>query len=108
MVDTVLDGSALARYVPVRVSSDEVRLGKPTPQVYVEACRRLGVAPAQAAAVEDSSNGLRAAAAAGMAVIALPNGEFPPAPDALALADAVLASLDGLDAALLSHLEPSS
>ena len=67
------------------------------------AARRLGVDPTRSAAVEDSSNGLRAAAAAGMLVVAFPNREFPPDPDALALAAVVLdsGSLDELSPELL-------
>jgi beta-phosphoglucomutase-like phosphatase (HAD superfamily) len=64
--------------------------------VYLEATRRLGVTAADAAAVEDSSNGLRSAAAAGMVVIAIPNREFPPSADAVALANRVLPSLEEL------------
>ena len=70
--------------------------GKPAPDVYLTATRRLGVDPADAAAVEDSTNGLRAAAAAGMVVIASPNREYPPEPDALALAALIVESLDEL------------
>jgi len=64
--------------------------------VYLAATRGLGVDPADAAAVEDSTNGLRAAAAAGLVVIASPNREYPPEPDALALAALVVESLDEL------------
>ena len=78
------------------VSSEEVARGKPAPDVYLEAMRRLGAEPTSTAAIEDSSNGIRAAHAAGMRVIALPNAHYPPAPDALALADAVIASPDEL------------
>jgi beta-phosphoglucomutase-like phosphatase (HAD superfamily) len=78
------------------VSSEEVARGKPAPDVYLEAARRLGREPARCASVEDSSNGLRAAHAAGMRVLALPNAHYPPAPEALALADAVLMSLEEL------------
>jgi beta-phosphoglucomutase-like phosphatase (HAD superfamily) len=74
------------------VSSEEVAHGKPAPDVYLEAARRLGVDPRRCAAIEDSSNGLRAAAAAGMRVVAIPNRHYPPSPDALALADVVLAA----------------
>ena len=70
--------------------------GKPAPDVYLTATCRLGVDPANAAAVEDSTNGLRSAAAAGMVVIASPNREYPPEPDALALAALVVESLDEL------------
>jgi beta-phosphoglucomutase-like phosphatase (HAD superfamily) len=88
----VLETAGIADAFAVTVSSEEVARGKPAPDVYLEAARRLGVDPRRAAAVEDSSNGLRAAHAAGLRVLALPNAHYPPAPDALALADAVLSS----------------
>jgi len=81
-----------------------VARGKPAPDVYLEAARRLDVEPAQCAAVEDSSNGLGSAAAAGMRVIAIPHAAFPPDPDALALADVVLDSIAALDAATVARL----
>jgi HAD superfamily hydrolase (TIGR01509 family) len=80
------------------VSSEEVARGKPAPDVYLEAARRLSVDPARAAAVEDSHNGIRAAKAAGMRAIAIPNRRFPPGDDALAEADLVLEALAGLTA----------
>ena len=64
--------------------------------VFFAAARRLGFDSSDAAAVEDSTNGLRSAAAAGMLVIASPNREYPPEPDALALAALVVESLDAL------------
>ncbi len=93
LIDRVLELSGLARWFRVTVSSEEVARGKPAPDVYLEAARRLGVDPARAAAVEDSHNGIRAARAAGMAVIAIPNAQFPPGEEALAEADLVLDSL---------------
>ena len=78
------------------VSSEEVERGKPAPDVYLEAARRLEVDADRCAAVEDSTNGLRSAHAAGMKVIAVPNADFPPDPEALALAEAVAESLDQL------------
>jgi HAD superfamily hydrolase (TIGR01509 family) len=93
LIDLVLDLSALAPYFRVTVSSEEVARGKPAPDVYLEAARRLGVAPQRCAAVEDSENGIKSAKAAGMRVLALPNPRYPPAEDALALADDVLESL---------------
>ncbi len=78
------------------VSSEEVAHGKPAPDVYLEAARRLGVAPENCAAVEDSHSGIRSAHAAGMRVIAIPNASYPPDEEALALADVVLDSLDQL------------
>ena len=84
------------------MSSEEVARGKPAPDVYLEAARRLGLDPATCAAVEDSSNGIRAAHAAGVRVIAIPNLRYPPAADALALADVTLASISELTAAVVS------
>jgi HAD superfamily hydrolase (TIGR01509 family) len=80
----------------VTVSSEEVERGKPAPDVYLEAARRLEVDPTRAAAVEDSHNGVLSAGAAGMRVIAVPNRRFPPGPIALEAADAVLDSLEEL------------
>jgi HAD superfamily hydrolase (TIGR01509 family) len=93
LIEAALNGGGLAAFFAVAVSSEEVARGKPAPDVYLEAARRLGVDPARAAAVEDSSSGLRSAKAAGMRVIAIPNRAFPPEPDALARADVVLRSL---------------
>ncbi|MBA3301141.1 MAG: HAD family phosphatase [Thermoleophilaceae bacterium] len=86
LIDLVLDLAGIARCFEATVSSEEVERGKPAPDVYLEAARRLGVEPERCAAVEDSSNGLRSAAAAGMRVIAVPHAAFPPDSDALALA----------------------
>jgi HAD superfamily hydrolase (TIGR01509 family) len=93
LIDAVLEGGGIAECFAVVVSSEEVARGKPAPDVYLEAARRHGHQPARCAAVEDSSNGLRAAGAAGMRVLAFPNAHYPPAPDALALADVVVTSL---------------
>ena len=76
----------------VTISSEEVARGKPAPDVYLAAARRLGVASESSVAIEDSANGLRAANAAGMAVIAVPNPHYPPGDDALALAAAIVAT----------------
>jgi HAD superfamily hydrolase (TIGR01509 family) len=96
LIDLVLELSGLASCFRVTVSSEEVERGKPAPDVYLEAARRLGVAPERCAAVEDSESGIRSAKAAGMRVIAIPNRSFRPSDDALASADVVLASLDEL------------
>lgn len=96
LIDLVLDLSGLSEYFEVTVSSEEVPRGKPAPDVYLEAARRLEVEPERCAAVEDSHNGILSAAGAGMRVIAIPNREFPPGPEALAVASAVLGSLDEL------------
>ena len=93
LIDLVLELSGLGRFFRATVSSEEVARGKPSPDVYLEACRRLGVAPARAVAVEDSHAGIGSAKAAGMRVIAVPNPSFPPGDEALADADVVLGSL---------------
>jgi len=93
VIDVVLEGSGLADAFAATVSSEEVAQGKPAPDVYLEAAGRLGVAPGDAAAVEDSTNGLLAARAARMAVVALPNRAFPPSDEALAAADVALGSI---------------
>jgi HAD superfamily hydrolase (TIGR01509 family) len=96
VVDAVLEALGVVRCFAATVSSEEVSRGKPAPDVYLEAARRLGAPPAACAAIEDSSNGLRSASAAGMTVVAIPNRHFPPAPDALAVAAIVLRDLDEL------------
>jgi HAD superfamily hydrolase (TIGR01509 family) len=101
LIDVVLRASGLAEVVRVAVSSEEVARGKPAPDVYLEAARRLGVEPSRCAAVEDSHNGIRSARAAGMRVLAIPNAHFPPGEDALADADVVLASVVELTAAVV-------
>jgi HAD superfamily hydrolase (TIGR01509 family) len=93
LIDLALREMGVADLFSATVSSEEVERGKPAPDVYLEAARRLGARPQHVAAVEDSGNGIRAARAAGMTVIAIPNAHFPPPPDALAGADLVLDSL---------------
>ena len=96
LIEVVLDASGMRPSFTAAVSSEEVPRGKPAPDVYLAAAALLGVQPAACAAVEDSSNGLRSAAAAGLAVIAVPRPEYPPAADALAGARVVLGSLTEL------------
>ncbi len=93
LIDLALEVSGLARFFRVTVSSEEVAHGKPAPDVYLEAARRLTVPPERCAAVEDSRNGIRSAKAAGMRVVAIPNPHFPPDDKSLELADVVLGSL---------------
>ena len=103
LIDAVLDLAGLSRFFRVTVSSEEVDRGKPAPDVYLEAARRLGVPPERCAAVEDSHNGIRSARAAGMRVVAIPNPSFPPDEAALAEADVVLRSLDELTPAAIAR-----
>jgi beta-phosphoglucomutase-like phosphatase (HAD superfamily) len=102
VIDTVLETAGLTESFAVTVSGDEVARGKPAPDVYLAAATKLGVDPARAAAVEDSANGLRAAAAAGMIVVAIPNREFPPSGDALSLAAVRVDSIGELTPDLIS------
>jgi HAD superfamily hydrolase (TIGR01509 family) len=97
LIDRALEVSGLAPCFRATASSEEVARGKPAPDVYLEAARRLGVEAEACAAVEDSASGLRSAHAANMHVIAIPNAAFPPPDDALALADVVLGSISELD-----------
>lgn len=96
LIDLALDLMGVADLFRTTVSSEEVARGKPAPDVYLEAARRLGVRPEDAVAVEDSASGIRSAKAAGMGVIAIPNAHFPPPADVLDLADVRLESLAGL------------
>jgi HAD superfamily hydrolase (TIGR01509 family) len=93
IIDLVLDLAGLAGCFSATVSSEEVPRGKPSPDVYLEAARRLGTEATGCAAVEDSTNGIRAAHAAGMRAIAVPRPDYPPTAEALALASVVLGSL---------------
>jgi HAD superfamily hydrolase (TIGR01509 family) len=104
LIDTVLEAAGLRPYFQVTMSTEQVPHGKPAPDIYLAVTSRLGVEPARCAAVEDSSNGLRSAAAAGMRVIAIPHPRYPPDPDALATASLVLPTLAELTPDAVSAL----
>ncbi len=97
VIDAALEATGLADVFSVVVSSDEVAHGKPAPDVYLETAGRLGVDPHVCLVVEDSLNGVRAAKAAGMTVVLVPNQSVPPAAGATELANLVLARLADLD-----------
>ena len=97
VIDASLEATGLVETFAVVVSSDEVEHGKPAPDVYLEAARRLGADPASCLVVEDSHNGVRAARSAGMTVVLVPNASVPPAAGTEELADLVLARLADLD-----------
>jgi HAD superfamily hydrolase (TIGR01509 family) len=105
VIEVVMESGGFAPSFQTWVSSEEVARGKPAPDVFLEAARRLGVDPAHAVAVEDSHNGILSAHAAGMRVVALPNHEFPPGDDALERSDLVLERLDQLTVAAVEHLD---
>jgi HAD superfamily hydrolase (TIGR01509 family) len=94
--EEVLQLAGLTGCFAATVSSEEVARGKPAPDVYLEAARRLVVDPNRCAAIEDSHAGIRSAKAAGMRVIAIPNASYPPDAEALHLADVTLESLEEL------------
>lgn len=102
LIDAVLAAGGLTALFRATVSSEEVPRGKPAPDVYLEAARRLGIPPERCAAVEDSHNGIRSAKAAGMRVVAIPNPHFPPGDEALAEADAVVPSIATLHPEVLA------
>jgi HAD superfamily hydrolase (TIGR01509 family) len=108
LIDLALELLGVNHLFAATASSEEVAHGKPAPDVYVEAARRLGVEPTRAAAVEDSNNGILAAKAAGMRVLAIPNRHFPPAPEALEQADVVLDSLAELTPEAVEPGQPNS
>jgi HAD superfamily hydrolase (TIGR01509 family) len=96
LIDAVLDGAGLRECFTVALSTEQVQRGKPAPDIYLAVTARLGRLPSRCVAVEDSTNGLRSAAAAGLRVIAVPHPGYPPEPAALHAATLVLASLADL------------
>jgi HAD superfamily hydrolase (TIGR01509 family) len=104
LIDQVLETAGLTDAFRVTLSTEEVPRGKPAPDVYLAAADKLGLPVAACAAVEDSSNGLRSAGAAGLAVVCVPHGVYPPAADALALASLVITSLDDLTVEAVANL----
>src|SRR5215469_12381577 len=104
LIETVLQSAGLRSCFTVVMSTEQVAHGKPAPDIYLAVTAALGCPPPDCAAVEDSSNGLRSAAAAGLRVIAIPQPEYPPDPDALAQASLVLPSLAGLTTEAVADL----
>jgi len=104
LIDFVVGLAGLAAVFRVTVSADEAGRGKPAPDVYLKAAAELGVQPALCLAVEDSSNGIRAARNAGMRVVAIPTADYPPTAEALALANATLARLLDLTPKFVTEL----
>jgi HAD superfamily hydrolase (TIGR01509 family) len=105
LIEQALELAGIRRLFEVAVSTEEVERGKPAPDVYLAVAGRLGVAPGRCVAVEDSSNGLRSARAAGLRVVAIPRPDYPVEPDALAGADRVLRSLAELTPATIAALD---
>jgi HAD superfamily hydrolase (TIGR01509 family) len=104
LIEAVLEGASIREAFKVLVSCDEVSAGKPAPDVYLEAARRLNVSPDRCAVVEDSSNGIKSAAAAGAAIIAIPNPMYSPSESVRGLADLVLTDIEELTPNAISSL----
>jgi HAD superfamily hydrolase (TIGR01509 family) len=102
LLETVLSSSGLADHFAVTVAGDEVAEGKPSPMIYLTACRRLRCSPDACVAIEDSASGIASALAADMKVIAVPRPGFEPPPAVLQRAVAVLPSLTELDPDLIA------
>lgn len=71
-IEAVLGGTGLDAYLTTLVSAEEVERGKPAPDVFLEAARRLGAEPAHCVVLEDAPPGAAAAEAAGMRCVAVP------------------------------------
>jgi HAD superfamily hydrolase (TIGR01509 family) len=105
LIDTVLRESGLSAAFAATMSTELVPRGKPAPDIYLAVAQRLGHPATASAAIEDSANGLRSAAAAGLTVIAVPHPRYPPGPEALGLATVVLDGLNGLTAEVIRGLD---
>ncbi len=104
LIETVLDQAGLAASFAVTMSTEQVPRGKPAPDIYLAVSGALGIDPRHGAAIEDSANGLRSAAAAGLAVVAVPHPRYPPGAEALSLAAVVLPGLSGLTPEVIAGL----
>jgi HAD superfamily hydrolase (TIGR01509 family) len=104
LIEAALDGAGLRDCFAVTMSTEQVARGKPAPDIYLAVTGRLGHPAQRCAAVEDSANGLRSAAAAGLAVIAVPHPKYPPGPAALGVAGLILTSLDELTPEAVARL----
>lgn len=104
LIELFLELADLRDHFRATVSSEEVAHGKPAPDVYLQAARLLGVDPHRCVAIEDSTNGILAAVAAGMRTVAVPNRYSPPSSDALTSAARVITSIAELTPELIVEL----
>ena len=105
IIKAVLSITGLDQIFEVMIYGDEVPRGKPAPDIYLEALQALGVSPAASLGIEDSANGLRSLKAAGMFAVAAPSPGFPLPPDALALADAHITTLEDFTVDLVRDID---
>ncbi|MEU7798550.1 HAD family phosphatase [Micromonospora arborensis] len=104
LIGAALAATDLTDAFDATLSTEQTERGKPAPDVYLSVAQRLGVEPARCVAVEDSSNGVRSAAAAGMRVVAVPHGSYPLDPDAARLAVVTLGAIGELTPELVDDL----
>jgi HAD superfamily hydrolase (TIGR01509 family) len=93
LIDAVTNDAQMRGKFQVIQSADEVGVGKPAPDVYLQTARRLGFSPETCLCLEDSGNGILAGLRAGMKVIAVPDPRFAPKQEILDQAHLVLDSL---------------
>ena len=103
LITYVMHATGLDQILKVVVRGDDIPRGKPEPDIYLEAARQLGVAPADCAGVEDSGHGVMALRAAGMKVIVV-SSPWPLPESVLALTDLRLQSLADFSLELVKTL----
>lgn len=104
IIKRVMQLTGLDQIFETMVYGDTIPQGKPAPDIYLEAMKRLNVQPAVTAGIEDSANGVRALHAAGMAIIAAPGPGYPLPDDVLALADAHITSMESFSLDLIASI----
>lgn len=105
IIKAVLRITGLDQLFEVMIYGDEAPRGKPAPDIYLEALKQLGVAPAVSLGIEDSANGLRSLRAAGMFAVAAPSPDYPLPDDVLALAHAHITTLEDFNVNLIRRIE---
>jgi HAD superfamily hydrolase (TIGR01509 family) len=105
LINHVLRLTGLDQVFETVVYGDEIPNGKPAPDSYLHALKVMGVAPDEAAGIEDSSAGVRALVNAGMYTVGAPMPEFPLPADIVALCDRVIVSLDQFTPELVRSME---
>lgn len=108
LIQAALAATGLADAFEVTLSTEQTARGKPAPDVYLTVAQRLDADPTRCVAIEDSSNGVRSAAAAGMRVVAVPHADYPLDPDAREQAVLVLPTVTELSVATVAALDPDA
>lgn len=101
LIDLISELAGIESALTATVSSEEAGRGKPAPDVFLAAANELAVQPTECVVIEDSANGIRAAVAAEMPVIAVPNRDFPPPQEILEIATLVVDRVADLSPALI-------